>query len=712
MRMHLCYIRLLLTVMCLVGCIGALYAQSNPYKIDDELYAYYAKAFRIRTQQVALAMADTLVERAQAKGDLKAECMAMAIPLNYYFYQHDAEGLAVAVAHCKETALRNGYTQYYYHAYTMEINNLLNMGRHMAALKMTEQMRVDALEREDKYGFFCCLRTLGNLYFIRQEYNTSVLHFKEALEYMQKNLPDQDVGTIASTLSNACFNCKVYDEALHYAEMAVEVGQTEKVLFDARLVVAKCYYQKEQYERFRSYFDQYIEHAKPSGYNANYVVAKVYRLAIDGRYEEAHRMADRIKEKLSCNNLHQILCYKEGRYKEAYEYLRQNRAKSDSVRSALQMRDLAELSAELENEKLKHEAQALQLANTELNLKNTQLNLQNTELDLENTQLTLRNTELDLSELRSRSELDRINAEKNELLLEKRDLELSKLKATTDQQKLISNGIFFLALLVVAAAVVYILQHRRSERLLRLKNQQLDQARERAEESERMKTIFMQNMSHEIRTPLNSIVGFSELLATPGMELDDEDKAEYSTLIKHNSELLSTLINDVLDLSSLESGRYSVNLAPTRVNAVCHQSIATVIHNVPQGVRLYFTTEVEDDFQIETDANRLQQVLVNYLTNAEKHTDQGEIHLHCSLSERPGHLTFSVTDTGEGIPESEQEHIFERFKKLNIFKQGTGLGLNICRLIAKRLQGEARLDTTYKGGARFLFILPLKQVQE
>lgn len=709
MRIRLCYIRLLLIVVCLVGRMGSLCAQNNPYKIDDELYTYYVKAFRLRSQQVSLSMADTLVAMAQAKGDLKAECMAMAIPLNYYFYQHDVEKLSEVVARCKETAMRNGYMQYYYHAYTMEINNLLNTGRHMAALKMTEQMRTDALEREDKYGFFCCLRTLGNLYFTRQEYGTSVHHFKEALEYMQKNLPDQDVGTIASTLSNACFNCKRYDEALHYAEMAVAVGKTEKVVFDARLVVAKCYYQKEEYERFSAYFDQFIEPAKLSGYNANYVVTKVYRLAIDGRYEEAHSMADRIREKLSSNNLHQILCFKEGRYKEAYEYLRVNRAKSDSVRAALQTRDLAELSAELENEQLKHEAQALQLANTELNLKNTQLNLKNTELDLENTQLTLRNTELDLSELRSRSELDRISAEKNALMLEKRDLELSKLKAASDRQKLITNGLSFLALLIVAAAAVYILQHRRSERLLKLKNQQLDQARERAEESERMKTLFMQNMSHEIRTPLNSIVGFSELLATPGMELDDEEKAEYSRLISHNAELLSTLINDVLDLSSLESGRYSVNLATTHVNEVCHQSIATVIHNVPQGVRLYFTTEVGDDYTIETDANRLQQVLVNYLTNAEKHTDQGEIHLQCSLSEQPGYLTFSVTDTGEGIPESEQEHIFERFKKLNIFKQGTGLGLNICRLIAQRLEGEARLDTTYHGGARFLFVLPLKQ---
>ena len=121
---------------------------------------------------------------------------------------------------------------------------------------------------------------------------------------------------------------------------------------------------------------------------------------------------------------------------------------------------------------------------------------------------------------------------------------------------------------------------------------------------------------------------------------------------------------------------------------------------------------VDDSYTILTDANRLQQVLINYLTNAEKHTDRGEIHLHCSLTENPGKLTFSVTDTGCGIPESEREHIFERFKKLDLFKQGTGLGLNICRIIAMRLNAEAKLDVNYHQGARFLFILPIPKEDE
>ncbi len=124
-------------------------------------------------------------------------------------------------------------------------------------------------------------------------------------------------------------------------------------------------------------------------------------------------------------------------------------------------------------------------------------------------------------------------------------------------------------------------------------------------------------------------------------------------------------------------------------------------------MKLYFTSDVADDYLIVTDEKRLEQVLINFLTNAEKHTEQGEIHLHCSLSEIAGKITFSVADTGSGIPEDKADSIFERFNKLDAFKQGTGLGLNICRIIAERLNGEVRLDRNYTGGSRFLLILPL-----
>ena len=139
---------------------------------------------------------------------------------------------------------------------------------------------------------------------------------------------------------------------------------------------------------------------------------------------------------------------------------------------------------------------------------------------------------------------------------------------------------------------------------------------------------------------------------------------------------------------------------------ICKQAQSTVAYRCPNNIKLYFTTDVPDTMKIMTDSRRCGQVIINFLTNAIKHTREGEIHIHASLSENPGKLTFSVTDTGEGIPADQAEFIFKRFEKLDTFKEGTGLGLSICRNISKALGGEVKLDTSYTNGARFVFIHP------
>lgn len=224
-----------------------------------------------------------------------------------------------------------------------------------------------------------------------------------------------------------------------------------------------------------------------------------------------------------------------------------------------------------------------------------------------------------------------------------------------------------------------------------------------------MKTMFVQNMSHEIRTPLNAIVGFSQLLALPDGVISEEEKSKYGEYIMTNSNMLTMLVDDILNLSDVESGNYRVTLSKAKCNAPVEAAMKTAELRVPAGVKMYFTTEVDDDYEIMTDVHRVQQVLVNYITNACKHTKEGEIHIHCSIKERPGYITYSVTDTGEGIPEEKAEEIFERFTKLNAFAQGTGLGLSICRMIAAKLNGVVKLDTSYKNGARFIFQIPNSQ---
>ena len=226
-------------------------------------------------------------------------------------------------------------------------------------------------------------------------------------------------------------------------------------------------------------------------------------------------------------------------------------------------------------------------------------------------------------------------------------------------------------------------------------------AKEQAEESNRLKSAFVANISHEIRTRLNAIVGFSGLLE----DADEEERKEFIRIINNNSDLLLDLVNDVLDLSRLESGSYNLNLKECNIYACCKDVEKSVQQKIQPGVNLTLTCS-EKDFVMKTDILRLQQLLLNLLTNAAKFTAQGEINLDYQVDKEKMQVIFSVTDTGCGVPPDKQESIFNRFEKGDEFKRGAGLGLPICRTIAGLFGGTLTVDPAYTGGARVFFMHP------
>ncbi len=240
-------------------------------------------------------------------------------------------------------------------------------------------------------------------------------------------------------------------------------------------------------------------------------------------------------------------------------------------------------------------------------------------------------------------------------------------------------------------------QHEHELRIIHKLNDSID--------ASKSKTVMFQNMIHEIRTPLNAMFGFSQLLCIPGVDVGDAEKKRYLSIITNSYNLLSLFISDVLDIVDAEHGNFRIQKRNFNVNLACHSVIHMVDMRVQSGVRLYFTSEVDDDFRIYSDMQRVEQVLINFLTNACKHTFKGEIHLHVSTTENPGHLTFSVTDTGTGIKPELADDIFKRYKKANYNVKGSGLGLHICSIIAEKLGASICLDKSYTGGARFLLIV-------
>ncbi len=301
--------------------------------------------------------------------------------------------------------------------------------------------------------------------------------------------------------------------------------------------------------------------------------------------------------------------------------------------------------------------------------------------------------------LASQSYIRQINTIKAKYQVDK-----AETASNNEYNKIITSILVGTMALVTLFVLLAILLKRQREKV-KLSTQKLATSRINAENAMRAKSVFLSNMSHEIRTPLNALSGFSSLLTEEG--LDDETRRQCNEVIQQNSELLLKLINDVIDLSSLEFGKLQFCIAQHDAVSICRNVIDTVNKVKQTQAELTFTTELEE-MPIETDDSRLQQVLINLLINATKFTPQGSIVLKLE-KETDDTVLFTVTDTGCGIPKDKQANIFQRFEKLNENAQGSGLGLSICQLIIEHIGGQIWIDSEYTEGSRFCFTHPISQ---
>ena len=258
---------------------------------------------------------------------------------------------------------------------------------------------------------------------------------------------------------------------------------------------------------------------------------------------------------------------------------------------------------------------------------------------------------------------------------------------------LMAAVILFLTLL--AAALFYIMQSRRRHLT------QLKKAYAQALESDKMKTAFIQNISHEVRTPLNIISGFSQVIADPELDAGIEERREIAQMTQKNARLITSLIDEMLLVSLNESKEKAVKENPVEINDLIRDLLQEAEANLSPQTKINFESELPNDFTILSNEYMLKIIINALIDNAEKNTPEGSITVKASKPS-DNEITLTVEDTGCGIPADEAEHIFERFVKLDTFKEGIGLGLPLCRMLLEKLGGTINLDTTYTKGARFI----------
>ena len=274
-------------------------------------------------------------------------------------------------------------------------------------------------------------------------------------------------------------------------------------------------------------------------------------------------------------------------------------------------------------------------------------------------------------------------------------LTLHDVERRTNRNRTIALTIGVLLLGLLAAAMTYIVFARRRHM------RQLKRAYDHALESDKMKSAFIRNVTHEVRTPLNIISGFAQVIADPALDAGPEERAHIAEMMQKNTQLITSLVDEILELSLNENSPEAVAKDDNvEVNDLLRDLLQENEYKVGKAIKLQFESTLNDDISLQTNEAMLKRVINLLLDNAIKYTKEGSITLKACGDDQQ--VTLAVEDTGSGIPADAAEHIFERFFKVDTFREGLGLGLPLCRTIITRLGGTVDLDTSYQSGSRFV----------
>lgn len=645
----------------------------SPQKIDSidikSMRAYYKQYFNDPTDPIVLTASDTLFDMAIRCNDTVMAKIALGAKVDYYYYgqgENRTDSIIAGVNRLKQYARSVGNAELYYWAWAARlVNYYIIQGEYNIALLEAEKMLQEAKGEKKQGSIAECYYALANVY-------TAKGLVKKSQEFMLKEI---DIFENANVFRYN-ISCQYSDAAKIY----IDLGEAEKApeLLKKALKTSRSTYHEVTAKLV--YVSLYLAQGDTAAARKALEECRQMYMGEPSMKRHIHYLYD---VEIDYN-------WRVGNYNKALSVLDERETELRKKNNLTTLMALRKTKADiLWDMNRKEEAAGLYR-----------------DFLLEQKKEKERNEEITTSEFATMLNLQQLNAEK--VRLEK-----------TSQKKQLQNTrtILFSVLGLLCIVVIFLWQQRKlNAKLHRAKNkldeqnrtlikaeEELRKAKEVAEQSNWLKTMFIQNMSHEIRTPLNSIVGFSGVLVD--MLDEKEDIGQYVALIESNSKLLLKLVGDILDISILDS-EVEIKHNAVDVNACCQASIDAAGASFDPGVRLIFEPAC-DELIINSNYNYIVQVLDNLLGNASKFTHEGSVTLAYEVKKEENQLIFTVTDTGIGIPVEEQERVFERFVKLDNFSQGAGLGLSICRIVAERLGGYLRIDKGYTQGTRVIFCVSM-----
>lgn len=649
--------------------LGTVFAQTVDSTHIKNMHAYYKKHFSDPTDPIVLTASDTLLDMAIRCNDTVMSKIALGAKLDYYYYgqgENRTDSVIAGVNRLKRFARSVGNAELYYWAWAARlVNYYIIQGEYNIALLEAEKMLQEAKKEGKQESIAECYYALANVYAAKGL-------MKKSQEFMLKEIDIfENTDVVRYNIS-----CQYSDAAKIY----IDLGEEEKApeLLKKALKAVKSPYHEV---------------------TANLVYVSLYlaqgdTVAARQALEKCRQMyADEPSLKRHIHYLYDVEIdydWKVGNFQKALNVLDERETELKRKNNLATLMQLRKTKADiLWDMNRKEEAAGLYR-----------------DFLLEQKKEKERNEEVATGEFATMLNLQQLTAEKGRLE-----------KISQEKQLQNTRIILFSVIGILCVVIVFLWQQRKlnakleksrdkldeKNRILIEAKEELRKAKEVAEQSNWLKTMFIQNMSHEIRTPLNSIVGFSGVLVD--MLDDKEDIGQYVALIESNSKLLLKLVGDILDISILDS-EVEIKHNAVDVNACCQASIDAAGTLFSPDTKLVFKPAC-DELIINSNYNYIVQVLDNLLSNASKFTHEGSVTLAYEVKKETNQLIFTVTDTGIGIPIDGQEHVFERFVKLDNFSQGAGLGLSICRIVAERLGGFLIIDREYTQGTRFIFCVSM-----
>ena len=595
------------------------------------------------------------------KGDKTTDLFYLYKDKNYFYYKHgDIDSMKKYTPIIKDLSLRLHNEAEYYRSWSLLCANIIYSNASEDDMKELDKMYNDALDRKSEVGLAFSLNEIANFYGANKNYAKALPYITQAMQLFEKLKFWDEYTPLCSNYIVILTSTNKYQEAQNAFYHLDSLANLSLTSPNVNMSIARILMIKDMAS---------VVFTEPQ----DTVILRKYLTDIEDLYRKSPH-ENRIylyntKEEYAKlkGDIDTLLAYQDS----SAEYYRKSR-------NVINLKRMYNNKASALHRAHRYDEAYLMLRKY---------------VSLSDS-LYKNDTQKQLNELSTRYNLNKLELEARGLSLKARNIQF--FYACT------------LIVVLVAALIIGIKFYRhklKNNRLLKKQAQELQQANEKAQQAQLMKTAFIQNMNHEVRTPLNAIVGFSECLAE--IPLSKAETKEISATIKKNSDKLLKIISDMISIANIDSGDQRLTYQEIPVNELANKLLQEMKEYIQPKVKFYYTP-CQTDYILSSNEDIVHQILINLLHNALKFTSSGEVELSYEVDNKNNKLHFHVRDTGIGVKSELKEKIFSRFYKVDSFVPGAGLGLSLCRILAERIEARVYLDDTYQDGCLFTFEHPLK----